>query len=217
MDKIKIMLVDDHPLVLEGLRVLLSGEPDIIITGIASDAEELFALLPQSDTDVLLLDISLPGVSGIEITKTVAQQFPDIKILILTALSNQETVTAALAAGARGYLPKDSPNDELLLAIRLVYEGKEYLGERIAAKIIDSYFRNARSGENLSHAPRPVLSERESEILAFIARGLTYKEIGAKLFISSRTVEAHKNNICRKLNLNTLADLIAYAVKHEMD
>jgi len=214
MDKINIMLVDDHPLVLEGLRLILSSDPDVVVTGAFSDAEELFAALPHSLPDVLLLDISLPGLSGIEITRKVLQEFPAVRILILTALSDEQTVSAALAAGAAGYLPKDSRNAELLKAIHQVYEGHEYLGERIAEKVIGSYIRKARSGEGPQTPGTSVLSERESEILQLIARGLTHKEIGVKLFISPRTVEAHKNNLCRKLGVNTLADLIAYAIRN---
>ncbi|MCX6249976.1 MAG: response regulator transcription factor [Bacteroidetes bacterium] len=215
MDKIKVILVDDHPLVLEGLQVVLSGEPHIDVIDTATDAEELFIKLQKHQPDILILDISLPTLSGIEITQIISKQYPGIKVLILTAILEEEVVAASLAAGAKGYLPKNSPNDELITAIQKIHSGQDYLGEPIAERVIRDYLKKVKSGHGSNHSAKPVLSDREIEIVRLIAEGLTYKEIGEQLFISARTVEAHKNNILLKLNLNTIADLIKYAIKNK--
>jgi DNA-binding NarL/FixJ family response regulator len=213
MVKIRLMIVDDHPVVVEGMKILLTGEEDIEYLGSASDSEELFNFLGETVPDVLLLDLVLPGISGIEIAKILAEKYSMIKVVILSSVAEEESIVACLNAGARGYLTKDVPRDELIKAIKVISEGEEYLGESISRKVIISYFKRAKAGDMAVRPSVLELSDREKEVVGLISEGLTYKEVGEKLFISSRTVEAHRNNIMQKLELKTIADLIKYSIR----
>jgi len=213
MEKIRLMIVDDHPIIIEGMKILLMGADDIEFIGSAGNAESLFRLLGTTLPDVLLVDLVLPDIQGSEVTKMVVQKYPGVRVIILSANAEEESIVACLNAGARGYLTKDVPRSELIKAIHAISEGEEYLGESISRKVIVSYFRKARTGDNHEHQVLPELSDREKEVVGLIAEGLTYKEIGEKLFISARTVEAHRNNIMQKLELNTIADLIKYSIR----
>lgn len=213
MNKIRVIVVDDHPIILEGIRISVMGEEDIEIMGSAMDSEELFALLNGSLPDLVLLDISLPGLSGIEIARIISGKYPSIRTMIISANTDEESIVAALSAGARGYLTKNARSDEMIRAIRAVYAGEDFLGEAISKSIISTYMRKAKSGELLMRNSQSLLSDRERDIVKHIAEGLTYKEIGDRLFISARTVEAHKNNIMQKLELKTIADLIKYSIR----
>lgn len=213
MGKIRLMIVDDHPIIIEGMKILLMGADDIEFIGSAGDAEGLFRLLETTLPDVLLVDLVLPDIQGSEVTKIVVQKYPGVRVIILSANAEEESIVACLNAGARGYLTKDVPRNELIKAIKAISEGEEYLGEAISRKVIVSYFRKARTGDNQSQQVLPELSDREKEVVGLISEGLTYKEIGEKLFISARTVEAHRNNIMQKLELNTIADLIKYSIR----
>jgi DNA-binding NarL/FixJ family response regulator len=213
-DKIKLIIVDDHPMVVEGIRITLEGADNIDIIETAGDAEELFEILQTDQPDIILLDITLPTLSGIEITETLSAKYPSIKVIILSANQDEESIRSAIRAGAKGYLPKNSRRSELIDAINEVCHGEDYLGEKVSANIIKNYLKQAKSGENSFTKPKADLSERETEILRLLASGLSYKEIADRLFISARTVESHKNNIMMKLGLHTLTDLIKYAIKH---
>jgi DNA-binding NarL/FixJ family response regulator len=208
------MIVDDHPIVIEGIKISLIGAEDIDLVGSAGDAEELFLALESVLPHVLLLDLILPGLSGHEITKVLLEKYPTVRVIILSANAEEESIVASLNAGARGYLTKDVKREELIKAIRVVSEGEEYLGEAISRKVIVSYLKKAKAGELPGRHPNHELSSREKEVVGLIAEGYTYKEVGDRLFISARTVEAHRNNIMQKLELKTIADLIKYSIRH---
>jgi len=216
MNTIKLILVDDHPVVRDGIFASLIKEKEIEIVGEASNGDELFSLLENNTkADVILLDISMPKQSGIDITAIVREKYPDIKILIFSSHTDEDSIFNSIRAGANGYLPKDAMRTELVIAIKEVYIGNEFLSESIPNTIIMKYINKAKN-QTFSESKTDVLTKREMEILKNIAEGLHYKEIGKKLFISARTVETHKNNIMQKLHLNTTIELVKYAIKHKI-
>jgi DNA-binding NarL/FixJ family response regulator len=158
--------------------------------------------------------MNLPGIEGDELTKLLIQDNPQSKIIILSALTDEDSVMKAIKAGAKGYLSKDAGTDELLIAIKSVYNGEEYFGGQISKIVFRSYTKLFNQDKHSTESP--LLSERETEILKCFADGLTYKETADKLFISPRTVETHKNSIMSKLGLKTLADLIKWAIKNNI-
>lgn len=209
---IKLFLVDDHKLVLDGIKALLSGQTDLLILGEAGSGDEMFYLLGQKHPDIILMDISLPGISGIALCRQLKEKYPDIKVLFLSMYTNEEFIINAIHAGADGYLPKNISQEELLKAIRTVYAGGDYFSNSVSDIILSSFVRRARNGVN--HEPSASLSKRENEILKFVAEGLSNPEIAVRLFISVRTVESHKNHIMQKLNLKTTVELVKYALKN---
>jgi DNA-binding NarL/FixJ family response regulator len=213
LNPISLIIVDDHPIVVEGLRATLTGVEDIVVIGDASDDTELFALFKDRTPDVILLDVSLPGLSGIEITKILTENHPEINVIILSANAESHLVSSAIAAGAKGYLAKNARREELLEAIRSVHRGEDYMGAKISQEIIKNFLGKTRSQGMQGEPSKPQLSDREIQIIRLITEGLTYKEIGNRLSISGRTVETHKNNILLKLDLKTVADLIRYAIR----
>jgi DNA-binding NarL/FixJ family response regulator len=210
MEQIKIMVVDDHKIVRDGIRALLLGQKKIAYIGDAEDAESLFTCLANNQPDVLILDIQLPGKSGIEITLELKEKFPCIRILILSSNCDEETILNAVRAGANGFLSKDTSKEELITAITSVAAGEGYFGEKINKIIYKSYIEQVtlQNGK-----PTNCLSEREAEILTLLAEGFTNKEIADKLFISPRTIDTHKANIMTKLNLSSTVELVKYAIR----
>lgn len=215
MQKIKLILVDDHTIVRDGLKVLLMNVDDIEVIGEAENAKQLFELLLSKKPDVLIMDISLPDMTGIEITQKISNEYQDIGVVMLTANISDESVFESLKAGAQGYLPKNASREELLDAIYNVYAGREYLSNSISNTVLKSFIFRARKGTKLEDK-KEKLTGREIEIIELFAEGLTYKEIADRLNISTRTVESHKNNIMEKLNLKTIVDLVKFAIKHGM-
>jgi DNA-binding NarL/FixJ family response regulator len=213
MEKIKIILVDDHQLVRDGIKALLGGIPEISIIGEAADGNELLAKLETLKPDLLIMDISLPGISGIELTRKVCSSHPEIKTLILSMYNNEEFIFNALKAGAKGYLPKNTTRDELLEAIHSVCEGEEFFGKPISETILKSYVKRATDEEKPSERSGEMLTSRELEILKLYAEGFINKEISDKLDISIRTVETHKNHIMRKLGLKSTVEMVKYAIR----
>jgi DNA-binding NarL/FixJ family response regulator len=216
MEKIKIFLVDDHQLVRDGIKALLSGINDIIITGEASSGNELLEKIEGSMPDMLLMDISLPDISGIELTRQFNIKYPRIKVLILSMYTNEDFIFNALKAGARGYLPKNTSRQELLDAIYAVNLGQEYFGASISKIILKSYVRHASERSTPVQDLQDLLSAREIEILKLYAEGCNNKEISGKLDISIRTVESHKNHIVKKLGLKSTVDMVKFAIKNNI-
>ena len=199
---IRLLLVDDHPLVRDGLRARLEVVPGFEVAGEASNAEQARALLDELHPTLVLMDVGMKGVNGIELTALLLEREPSLLVLMLSMYDNPEYVQRALQAGARGYLLKDSPASEIIAAIEAVAAGGTFLSPAVSRRL----FRN--------QTPRPVLSSRECEILAALARGLSSKHIAREMDVSVRTVEAHRQSIKRKLSLEGQAELIKYAVEH---
>ncbi len=214
MNKIKIVLVDDHKIVRDGLKILLMNLPDMEVIGDVATGADLFDLLLNVKPDILLMDISLPKMSGISITEKVSREYPGIKVVMLTANIEDEAVVDSFRAGALGYLPKDIEYEELIEAIQVVFEGNEYLAKSISNVMFKNYLTNNKTGTLKQFKFDHDLTKRELQVLELFAEGFSYKEIAVKLNISARTVESHKNNIMEKLELKSLIDLVKYAIKH---
>lgn len=216
MEKIKLILVDDHQLVRTGIANLLSGEAGFEIIGEASESREMFDLLRQLQPDIAVLDIALPGMSGIEITKKLHNDYPGIRILILSMHTSEEFIFNAINSGARGYLPKNTSRRELIEAIYAIHRGEEYFAESISNVILKSYIKKAKSNSSDDENKENLLSKRELEVLKLFAEGMTNQEIANKLFISIRTVESHKNHIMARLELKTTVDLVKFAIRNNI-
>jgi DNA-binding NarL/FixJ family response regulator len=216
MNKIKVTLVDDHQLVRDGIRALLSGLDDIEVITEASDAKSTLEKLKLTRPDVMIVDISLPEMSGIELTKIITTEYPTIKVIVLSMYTNQEFIFNAIKAGAKGYLPKNITREELLDAIREVYKGNEYFSKDVSNIILKSYLKQVKDPERFDALQDEKLTNRELEILRFVAEGYSNQLVADKLFISVRTVESHKNHIMQKLELTTTVDLVKYALKNKI-
>lgn len=207
--KIRIVIADDHGTMREGLRLLVNSQPDLEVVGEAADGREAIRLACELMPDVLLMDISMAGINGLDATKKVKEQCPNIRVLTLTRHTDDGFLRQLLAAGASGYALKLSSADELIRAIRTVYAGGTYVDPSIAGKLINS---TARSGNKTGPMPRVDLTAREEEVLRMIAWGISNKEIAARLNLSVKTIETHKANAMQKLNMTGRIDIVRYAV-----
>jgi two-component system response regulator NreC len=216
MEKIKIILVDDHQLVRDGIKALLTGVPDIHIIGEASGAAELFSELQNLKPDLLIMDISLPEISGIELTKKICNEYSGINVLILSMYNSEEFIFNSLKAGAKGYLPKNTSREELLEAIYTINRGEEFFSESISKVMLKSYIKRATDEDLPADKTHAILTSREIEILKLYVEGLINKEISDKLDISIRTVETHKNHIMRKLGLKSTVELVKFAIRNKI-
>jgi DNA-binding NarL/FixJ family response regulator len=214
MTKIKIILADDHRIFRDGIKSILSENVSIEIVGEAASGVELLEMLKTRTPDIVILDITMPGISGIEISRQISVSYPDIKIMILSMHTEEEFVTNAIKAGAKGYLPKDTSKEELLDAVKILHEGKEYYSKLVSDNFMKSYLKKVKTGQNLTENGE--LTQRETEILKLCASGISNKEIADKLFISIKTVDAHKNHIMHKLKLKNTAEMVIYAVKNKI-
>ncbi len=213
MEKIRIILVDDHSLVRDGIKSILQTEENIEIVGEASNFDELQVYLKNKKCDIVVLDISLPDVSGIKICSILRESHPNIKVLILSMYINEEFIFNSLQAGAKGYLPKNTNKKELLAAVKAIFIGNEYFSTEISEIILKSYINTVQNKKDETATEE--LSKREKEVLILFAEGSSNSEISDKLFISVRTVESHKNHIMQKLQLKNTVDLIKYAIKNK--
>ncbi len=199
---IRLLLVDDHALVRDGLKARLASEPGIEVVGEAGDAAATLKALEECSPNLVLMDIGMKGTNGIDLAAMLLQRQPKLAVIMLSMYDNNEYVQRALQVGARGYVLKDAPASDILTALRVVAAGGTYLSASMAQQL----FR--------APAARNLLSTREEEILGFLANGQSSKQIARALDLSVRTVETHRQNIRRKLDLETQADLIRYAVEH---
>jgi DNA-binding NarL/FixJ family response regulator len=215
MSVIKVVLIDDHQIVRDGIKALLQDEQDIKIVAEAQCGEDLQNIISTNDTDIILMDISLPGKSGIELCKDLMQSNPQVKVLVLSMYLNEDFIMNAIKAGAKGYLPKNTSKSELITAIQTINGGDEFFGERVSEIILQSYMKNLKQKKEKT-IMLETLSKREIEILKLFAEGHTNKEIADQLSISIRTVESHKTHIMQKLNTKSTVDLIKYAIKNKI-
>ena len=211
MNPIRILLADDHTVVRDGLRALLEREPDMSVVAEASDGLESVRLAESESPDVVLMDLAMPNLNGMEATRRILQMNPRIGILILSMHKDESYVLGALKAGAKGYLLKDSIRSEVIQGIRAVSQGRSFMTTKIARILQQEYVgRLQQHGLEDSY---DLLSDREREVLQMIAEGRANKDIANLLFISPTTVETHRAHILRKLNIHTVPELILYAVR----
>lgn len=210
---IKVILIDDHQIVRDGIRLLIEGMENIEVIDEAGSAEELIALLKSKTPDIAIIDISLPEMSGIELSAYLSENYPGIKKLMLSMYTSEDFIFNAIKAGACGYLPKNTTKKELNTAINEIMAGGEYFSESISNTILKSYIKKAQADEVPEDKDLETLSAREQEVLKLFSEGFSNKEIADTLFISIRTVESHKNHIMQKLELKSTVDLIKFAIK----
>ena len=207
MARIRLLLVDDHQIVRAGLRMLFAAEPDMEIVGEVNGGEEALEAVRNLAPDVVIMDVAMPGMNGIEATRLIKENMPDVAVLALTMHEDEQYFFEMLNAGASGYIPKRAAPDDLVAAIRVVAHGNVFLHATLARFLMHDVLP---SGE-LSPA-NDDLSEREREVLTLVAEGLTSREIAQRLIISPKTVDRHRENIMSKLNLHSRAELVRYAV-----
>lgn len=207
--RLRILLADDHRLVREGLKILVASQPDMEVIAEVSDGLSALEQAKQLQPDVAVLDISMPKMNGLEATKKLKQICPNVKVITLTRHDESGYLKQLLAAGASGYVLKQSASSELIHAIRVVAEGTTYLDPAITDKVIEGYIDKQAHLSAKSHS---LLSEREEEVLRMIAWGYSNKEVAANLNISVKTVEAHKANSLKKLGLSSRIDIVRYAL-----
>ena len=210
-DKVRIVLADDHTILREGLRALLTAEDEILVVGEAQDGREAVRCVERLEPDLLLMDLSMPRMSGMDAIREIKKRYPDTKIIALTVHKTEEYLLTTLQAGADGYVLKDATHDELVMAIRTVMAGKSYLSPDVSEKVIEGYLVGKESNRSLS--AWETLSQREREVLKLIAEGYKNKEIAEDLCISLKTVEKHRANLMKKLDLHNAAALTVYAVE----
>ncbi|MBN9654512.1 response regulator transcription factor [Halobacillus sp. GSS1] len=207
-----IVIVDDHAVVRSGLRMLLNAVDDFEVAGEASEGDEAFAQVEEKHPNVVLMDLSMPhGKDGLSATSEIKKQFPDTHILILTMHDDEEYLFRAIELGASGCILKNAPHEELLKAIRQVAEGDAYLYPSATKRLMEDYMNTLKNGKT-SDSYR-LLTDREREVLALVAKGFANKDIAEKLVISVKTVEAHKAHVMEKLQLKTRPELVEYAWK----
>ncbi len=211
MKKISLLLVDDHVVVRSGLRMLLAAQPDMEIVGEAETGAEAVALVEKLHPRVVLMDVQMPDMNGIEATAEIKKLYPETAVLALTMYEDDQYFFEMLNAGASGYLPKRAAPDELVAAIRAASSGEVFLYPSLATRLVQDYLSRVASGD----PPRLYddLTPREQEVLVLVAEGLTNNEIAEQLVISVKTVDRHRENIMRKLNLHNRIDLVKYAIK----
>lgn len=212
MNRIKVLLADDHQIILDGLQSLLKNAAEIIVIAEANNGREALHVLELLQPDVVLMDIDMPVMNGIEALKEISRRFPAVKVIILSMHSEKGMIKSLMDLGAQGYLLKSCSQEELFTAIRKVARGKSFFSPDVTLSLL-----RPDSGErDIKDARNELLTDRESEILKLIAAGFSNKEIGEKLFISHRTVDTHRTNIMKKLNVSNIAGLISYAIRHGM-
>lgn len=207
MDEIKVLIADDHTVVRKGIRALLETEPGITVVGEAADGEDAIHKALALKPDVILMDLVMPKLDGVQAIKELREKLPEIKVLVLTSFAEDRRIVAAIEAGALGYLLKDSSPEDLVRAIREVHRGESSLHPKVAQQLIKKLQRPAEEPE------REELTARERKVLALIARGLSNREIARELSISEPTVRTHVSNILRKLGLKSRTQAALYALK----
>ena len=209
--KLRILLADDHQMFIESLRLMLDGEADIKVVGVAGNGLEVFTLARELKPDIVCMDIGMPGMSGVEATRRLIAAFPEIKVVALSALSEKRYVIEMMDAGASGYVTKAEACSELLRAIRSIQQGRRYVCGDVAAILTDALIDK---NDNVEMPLATHLGPRERQVLQLIAEGYTSAQIAGNLNIASGTVDVHRRNLMRKLNLHGVAELTRYAIRN---
>jgi two-component system nitrate/nitrite response regulator NarL len=212
--KIKLLLVDDHPIVLDGIKSHLCAQPDFEVVGDANNGHEALRKAKLTIPDVILMDINMPQVNGLEAMASLRRQVPKAKILVLTMHDNREYIAQVVRSGARGYLLKDSSPSELVAAIKAVYAGEVYFSPSISRVLLEEI--TSGNGKHNGIPAQQTLTDREREVLSLIAEGLLNKQIADRLGIGVRTIETHRERIMRKLDIHTVAGLTKFAIARGM-
>jgi DNA-binding NarL/FixJ family response regulator len=212
MKPARIMLVDDHPLIREAIGHLVAGAPEFELIGEAADGRECLAHIDELHPDILILDIAMPGMNGEQVARELRRRHPELKIIALSGYTDRQFVRAMTRAGAKGYVVKSASGRELVHALRAVASGKNYLSPEVTGAVMNLWEEPAaqRTGSSLPET----LGKREREVLKLIAEGNRSAAIAAQMGIAVATVDAHRRNILRKLNLHSIADLTRYALRH---
>ncbi len=214
MAKIRVFLTDDHTLFRQGIRTLISAEPDMEVVGEASNGADAIIKAAETRPDVILMDIGMAGLSSFEATRQVKKNRPETKVLFLTMYDDEDYLVECMEVGAGGYVLKDSPAQQLVSAIRDVNRGGSFLSPRMLAQLVDDFRTRIKSNHRL---PRfATLTTREKEVLKVLAEGNSVKEIASSLNLSVKTVEAHKFNLMRKLDIHNKAQLVQYAIQKKI-
>jgi two-component system, NarL family, response regulator NreC len=214
MSKIRVLLTDDHTLFRQGIRTLLSAEPDMEVAGEAANGSDAVNVARQTRPDVVLMDIGMAGMSSFEATRQIRKERPDTRVVFLSMYDDEDYVSECVDMGANGYILKESPSDQLLTAIREVHRGGSFLSPRLLSRLVDDF---RTGGHGAGRQPRfGTLTKREREILKMLAEGKSVKEIATGFELSVKTVEAHKFNLMRKLDIHNKAQLVQYAIQKKI-
>jgi DNA-binding NarL/FixJ family response regulator len=211
MARTKVLIADDHAIVREGVRMILAKEPDIEVVGEAEDGQQALDLVEQHRPNVVIMDLSMPGMGGIEATKKVKEQHPRVNVLALTMHEDESYVFQLLRAGASGYVLKRAAARDLVQAVRAAAKGEAFLYPSVARKVVEDYLKRVEAGEERERYDG--LTEREREILTLIAQGLGNQQIAQKLYISIKTVQTHRAHVLEKLGLHDRTELVRYAIR----
>jgi two-component system response regulator NreC len=209
--KMRILLADDHTILRAGLKMMLNAQPDMEVVGEAQDGRQSIYEAQRLHPDIILMDITMPDMNGIEATRQIKKLLPEAKVLMLTMHENDEYVFQALRAGASGYLLKEAADTDLIRALHVVYSGQFYLSPIAQSVMVGDYLQRVRSGEEKDSYSS--LTEREREILKLVAEGYTNNQIAERLVISPKTVDTHRTHVMDKLNLHSRAELVKYAMR----
>lgn len=217
MDRIKVLLVDDHQIVRDGIKSILTDEQDILLAGSVCNAKEALTFIETNLPDVVIADLSMPNISGIELTEIITTKYTSVKVLILSMFNNEEYIVKAIQAGAKGYLPKQDSTTEILLeAIRTIHNGDDFFSPSISKIVMKSFVNNLKGSKSNKTSEKIQLTSREKEILKLYVEGFTNTEISDKLNLSIHTVKTHKNNIMQKYNFKSTVEMIKHAIKNKI-
>lgn len=216
-NKTRILIADDHGVVRSGLRALLESVPDYSVAGEACDGEEAVALAVHEAPDVVIMDISMPRMNGIEATAAIKEKMPDVKVIILTVHEDEEYVYRMLKAGANGYVLKSAGKKEIVAAIESARKGERFFSPSVSGLIVDGFLNREKAPVPRTEVPTSedlsILTRRETEVLRYIAQGYTNRKIADELFLSVRTVNTHRTNLMQKLDIHDTARLVRYAIE----
>lgn len=215
-DAIRVLICDDHALFRRGLSMVLESEEGIEVVGEAEDGSDAIAQASELTPDVVLMDVRMPNVSGIEATRSIAEAVPSAKILVLTVSDEEDDLYDAIKAGATGYLLKEISIEEVATAIRAVMTGQSLISPSMASKLLTEFTSLARKADERQAVPTPRLTDRELEVLKLVAQGMSNREIAGELYISENTVKNHVRNILEKLHLHSRMEAVVYAVREKL-